>query len=48
MALEKAKLDQEAHGAFESEHPGHCRAQDTFHVGNLKFARSVQYDGSII
>src|SRR6266536_857048 len=28
-ALEKAKLEKEAHGEFESEHPGHCRAQDT-------------------
>lgn len=36
VALEKAKLDQEAHGEFESEHPGYCGAQDTFYVGNLK------------
>src|SRR5499426_67502 len=35
-ALEKAKLDKEAHGEFESEHPGYCGAQDTFYVGNLK------------
>jgi transposase InsO family protein len=33
-ALEKA--DKEAHGAFESECPGCCGAQDTFHVGTLK------------
>jgi hypothetical protein len=26
----------EAHGEFESEHPGYCGAQDTFYVGNLK------------
>jgi transposase InsO family protein len=24
------------HGEFESEHPGYCVAQDTFHVGTLK------------
>jgi hypothetical protein len=26
----------EAHGEFESEHPGYCGAQDTLYVGNLK------------
>jgi transposase InsO family protein len=36
VALEKAKLDQEAHGEFESECPGYCGAQDTFYVGTLK------------
>ena len=35
-ALEKAKGEKEAHGEFESEHPGYCGAQDTFYVGNLK------------
>ena len=35
-ALEKAKQEKEAHGEFESEHPGYCGAQDTFYVGNLK------------
>jgi hypothetical protein len=30
VALEKAKLDKEAHGEFDSEHPGYCLAQDTF------------------
>lgn len=35
-ALEKAKQDKEAHGEFESEHPGYCVAQDTFYVGTLK------------
>ena len=35
-ALEKAKADKEAHGAFESECPGYCVAQDTFYVGTLK------------
>ena len=35
-ALEKAKAEKEAHGVFESEHPGYCGAQDTFYVGNMK------------
>src|SRR6516162_103274 len=35
-ALEKAKLDKEAHGEFESECPGYCVARDTFYVGTLK------------
>lgn len=35
-AMEKAKSEKEAHGEFESEHPGYCGAQDTFYVGNLK------------
>jgi hypothetical protein len=35
-ALEKAKLDKEAHGEFESECPGYCGAQDTLYVGSLK------------
>ena len=35
-ALERAKLDKEAHGEFESECPGYCGAQDTFYVGTLK------------
>ena len=35
-ALEKAKAEKEAHGAFESEHPGYCGAQDTFYVGVMK------------
>jgi hypothetical protein len=29
-------IEKEAHGEFESEHPGYCGAQDTFYVGNLK------------
>lgn len=36
VALEKAKLDKDAHGEFESECPGYCGAQDTFYVGTLK------------
>ena len=35
-ALEKAKVDKEAQGEFESECPGYCGAQDTFYVGTLK------------
>ena len=35
-ALEKAKVDKEAHGEFESECPGYCGAQYTFYVGTLK------------
>jgi transposase len=35
-ALEKAKLEKDAHGEFESECPGYCGAQDTFYVGTLK------------
>ena len=34
-ALERAKLDKESHGEFESECPGYCGAQDTFYVGTL-------------
>jgi transposase InsO family protein len=36
QALEKAKLEQEYRGEFESECPGYCGAQDTFYVGTLK------------
>jgi transposase InsO family protein len=36
VALERAKLDKEAHGEFVSECPGYCGAQDTFYVGTLK------------
>ena len=36
QALEKAKLDREARGEFESECPGYCGAQDTFYVGMIK------------
>src|SRR5262245_20658219 len=35
-ALERKREEQEAHGEFESEHPGYCGAQDTYYVGNLK------------
>jgi transposase InsO family protein len=36
VALEKHRKEKEAHGEFESEHPGYCGAQDTFYVGTLK------------
>jgi len=36
VALEKAKLQKESRGEFESECPGYCGAQDTFYVGTLK------------
>jgi hypothetical protein len=35
-ALEKTKLETEAHGEFDSECPGYCVARDTVYVGNLK------------
>lgn len=36
VALERAQLEKEASGEFESECPGYCGAQDTFYVGTLK------------
>jgi transposase InsO family protein len=36
VALERAKLEKEAHGEFESECPGYCGAQDTFFVNTMK------------
>jgi transposase InsO family protein len=36
QALERSREEREAHGEFESEHPGYCGAQDTFYVGTLK------------
>lgn len=36
VALEKAKAYKATHGEFESEHRGHCVAQDTFYGGTLK------------
>jgi hypothetical protein len=45
-ALERAKVDKEAHGEFDSEHPGYCLAQDTFYVGTLKgVGRGLPADG---
>lgn len=36
QALEKAKLEKEAHGEIETQHPGYLGAQDTYYVGNMK------------
>jgi transposase InsO family protein len=35
-ALEKAKLEKEAHREIETEHPGHLGSQDAYYVGDLK------------
>ena len=35
-ALEQAKLEKEAYGEIETEHPGYLGSQDTFYVGTLK------------
>ena len=35
-ALEKRKLEAEAHGEIETEHPGYLGAQDTYYVGTIK------------
>jgi transposase InsO family protein len=35
-SLEKAKLQKEAHGEIETEHPGYLGSQDTYYVGNMK------------
>ena len=36
MALERAKVEKEAHGEIEAHHPGYLGAQDTFFVGTMK------------
>lgn len=36
QCLEKAKLEKEAHGEIETEHPGYLGAQDTYFVGTMK------------
>ena len=36
QAMEKAKLEKEAHGEIETAHPGYFGAQDTYYVGNIK------------
>lgn len=36
VALEKSKLEEEAQGQIETEHPGYLGAQDTFYVGTIK------------
>jgi len=34
--LEKAKLEKQAHGEIETEHPGYLCSQDTYFVGTMK------------
>lgn len=36
VALEKAKVEKEAHGEIETYHPGYLGAQDTYYVGTIK------------
>jgi transposase InsO family protein len=36
QAMEKAKVDKEAHGEIETEHPGYLGSQDTYYVGTIK------------
>lgn len=36
LALEKKKLDDEACGEIETEHPGYLGSQDTFYLGTIK------------
>ena len=35
-SLEKAKLEKEAHGEIETQHPGYLGSQDTYFVGTMK------------
>ena len=39
--LEKAKLEKEAHGEIETEHPGYLGAQDTYFIGTMKGVGSI-------
>jgi transposase InsO family protein len=36
QALEKARVEKEAQGEIETQHPGYLGAQDTYYVGTLK------------
>jgi len=36
QALEKARVEKEAQGEIETEHPGYLGAQDTYYVGTIK------------
>jgi transposase InsO family protein len=36
QAMEKAKVEKEAHGEIETEHPGYLGSQDTYYVGTIK------------
>lgn len=35
-AMEAAKVEKQAHGEIETEHPGYLGSQDTFYVGTIK------------
>ena len=35
-ALERAKVEKEAHGEIETYHPGYLGSQDTYYVGHIK------------
>lgn len=35
-ALERAKIEKEAHGEIETHHPGYLGSQDTYYVGHIK------------
>jgi hypothetical protein len=34
--VERARVEEEASGEIETEHPGYLGAQDTYYVGTLK------------
>lgn len=36
VAMERAKVEKEAYGEIETEHPGYLGAQDTYYVGTIK------------
>src|SRR5512146_1769015 len=36
QALEKARVEKEAQGEIETEHPGYLGSQDTYYVGTIK------------
>lgn len=36
QALERVKLEKEAHGEIETHHPGYLDSQDIYYVGNMK------------
>jgi hypothetical protein len=36
QTLEKGRVEKEAQGEIETEHPGYLDAQDTYYVGTLK------------
>ena len=36
QAMEKARVEAEAHGEIETHHPGYLGSQDTFYVGTIK------------